>query len=797
MSQHASSAFQKRQLWELPDSTTTGYSAYCTPITLPSNGVLSFASGSVITLTTNILFQPQCTGYVTAEGIYSSSGTRDPFYASTTPQTYVIAAATVIAWVLVVMLTVTPRTSFLGGPSTGPAFGNGHGIIGGATGGGTSLIGVGSRPWLQKAAALTVAVSLTIATADTFKVAQQQYQTGFLNATALRDAVMGSLEIRVTRVISDVFLWLAQVQTLIRLFPRHKEKVVIKWIGFALIIFDSTFSCLNSFLIDSTNRPRHFADAIPALSYLFELALGLLYAAWVIYYSVTKRRYAFYHSKMRSICLIALLSLIAILTPVVFFVTDVSNQDVAGWGDYFRWVGAAAASVVVWEWVERIEALERDEKKDGILGREIFDGDEMLGVAPGEEAIWSNGRHGRRHLRRGGDDGGNDDQAAKHTSALEHGFNSVAQRFRRTQQHAQQHFPLGRAHSAMRMTPDPGQAINGGGGRITFGDLPKPGQPSSQDPSVGGPTLPPAVASPISRADTESAASTVYVVRYDTVADVPQPVRRRADRGTSGNTTESHADSQARRQSVQREADKEEADEPQPNRNRKQENKWHSVPNPFKRKRASPPAEVQQARQAAASAQAARAATPVHNFSRWDVKNRLGVLAAETGERIRDRQATNRQDVRDLPVTVIPAQPRGTGRTWSPDVFSQQQSAAQAPAVAGGKRHSDEVRASASTTLTDNSEPESSTSGSRQPAGPSRVTDVSPLGASGRGTPVVVSTPNRSSRPPRADDISPVSGRSGTTVVPAPRRSPLYVSTLARDSADTASSSVRAPTDYG
>jgi len=64
----------------------------------------------------------------------------------------------------------------------------------------------------------------------------------------------------------------------------------------------------------------------------------------------------------------------------VFFVLDISKPDVAGWGDYVRWVGAAAASVVVWEWVERIEALERNDKKDGVLGREIFDGDEMLEV---------------------------------------------------------------------------------------------------------------------------------------------------------------------------------------------------------------------------------------------------------------------------------------------------------------------------------------------------------------------------------------------------------------------------------
>src|ERR1700744_170277 len=79
---------------------------------------------------------------------------------------------------------------------------------------------------------------------------------------------------------------------------------------------------------------------------------------------------------MWHLTLVALLSIVAIATPVVFFITDLANPSIAGWGDYFRWVGAAAASVIVWEWVERIEALEREEKKDGILGTEVFDGDD-------------------------------------------------------------------------------------------------------------------------------------------------------------------------------------------------------------------------------------------------------------------------------------------------------------------------------------------------------------------------------------------------------------------------------------
>lgn len=788
----------KRQLWNLPTPTSQEAFHHCTPFVLPSNGVISLRD-SAITLTTDVVFRPECTGKPIEE--VSSILGKEPFYSSTIPQTYVIAAATVIAWILVIMLIITPRTNFLGGSGAFPGFSTGHGIIGGATGGSTNLIGVGSRPWLQKVAALTVAISLTIATADFFVAAQEQYEVGYMNSNGLRDAVLGTIEIRVVRVISDVFLWLAQVQTLIRLFPRHKEKVLIKWIGFVLILFDSLFSCLNSFLIsrENTHQPRQFVEAIPALSYLFELALGLLYAAWVIYYSLTKRRYAYYHAKMRSITLIAMLSLVAVLTPVVFFITDVSNPDVAGWGDYFRWVGAAAASVVVWEWVERIEALERDEKKDGILGREIFDGDEMLDPTPSEDMVLIDEARRNRRDEKGND--GTGGANGNQSSGLEKGFGRVARRFRRSKAplKREQHFPLGRTHSqtTATATPEPRGFEHGQSGTtsgIAFGHLPNPRE-RSEGNVISGPTPPPAVASPVSRADTTSAASTVYVVQHNPIAHVPQPVRRRAD--ANGNTEAARAQVQIQRQtdttqkpaeSRDPEKDEAEAETVRPNRNRASGGAWYAVPNPFKRKRASPPAEVQQARHAAAQ-QANRSTTPAHNFSPWDIKNRIGVLAAETGDIIRDRRATRRQED-DFPITVIPAQPRGSGRTWTPPTPTP------APAVTRADPSGSRDHGPAST----GNSPSVMASGARQT--PPRADDISPLGAGGVASPDP-SFQSRSSalHPPRADDISPPQGSSSPVVIPAPRRSqrssPLAVYSRGIDEESVNGSNENVPRENG
>lgn len=423
-----------RQIWANPPPTTTSLPRHCTPFRLPSGGFLAVGDGSTITLAQEAVFQPLCTSISDFNATPPSPDSptfddKDPFYASTLPQMYAIAAVTVVSYLLVIILFITPRTFFIGGSGGGGGFLGQRGMISGASGS-ASVVGVGGRPWLQKVAALTVAISLTIASVDTFRVAERQYAGDYSDVTALTDEVVSSLELRIVRVVSETCLWLAQAQTLIRLFPRHKEKVIIKWAGFVLIALDTIFGILNNFVSGrSRDATRSFQDAVPALSYLFTFCLSLIYAAWIIYYSLSKRRYAFIHPKMRNICLVALFSYVAILIPVVFFILDISIYDVAGWGNYVRWVGAAAASVVVWEWVERIEALERDERKDGILGREIFDGDEMLEVTPSTAVTWSNSR-------RFSGSGGKDNSPTTSTSIG--GLASIARRFHRKRQRSGQ-----------------------------------------------------------------------------------------------------------------------------------------------------------------------------------------------------------------------------------------------------------------------------------------------------------------------------------------------------------------------
>ncbi|KAH7139143.1 PalH/RIM21-domain-containing protein [Dendryphion nanum] len=652
--------------------TITETNRNCAPFTLPAGGLIEIAPDYTITLTANAVFTPLCVSPQQSQlqgevagcsGVTSIADMRDPFHASITPQAYATGAATVIAWMLVIMLVITPRTFFVGGASSKSGLLGRRGMISGASGGG-SIIGVGTRPWLQKVAALTVAVSLTLATADTFKIAERQYEEGFMDAGKLRDQVVSGMEIKVSRVISDIFLWLAQVQTLIRLFPRHKEKVIIKWVGFALILLDITFTSLNSFGPYNTGRrPRHFETAIPALTYLFQLSLSMLYAAWVMYYAITKRRVAFYHPLMWNIAVVALVSIVAILTPVVFFITDISNYTIAGWGDYFRWVGAAAASVIVWEWVERIEALEREERKDGILGREIYDGDEMLEDTPSHEIGWHRARrHSLTKDPKKPKDGDTGHGGGAFTSgSTGFGFSTLAHRLAR---------PIRNREASESRKP-----------RRTI-HIPAPqtvqrrsesAQPSERNSRAYVPlqSPPPVVASPVSRTNTTSADSTVYTIRYHPISSSPQhrensPHRLRrtfSDRGTQdGHGDATKTDPEKGIEIIQ----------DQPANQNKGWWSWQSVANPFRRKGRAPPQEVLAGRVIEPlGVDDVSANIPPRNYAGFALKDRLGTFAAQQGDKFRTKKDVGQQSEQSLPVTIIPAQPRG--RTWSPEILNVEQ----------------------------------------------------------------------------------------------------------------------------
>ncbi|CAK7271421.1 pH-response regulator protein palH/rim21 [Sporothrix epigloea] len=719
----------------------------CQAINLPAGGILYIPGADPVTLAATAVYKPLCLpsgapAIVTSSGAGTVAGDlsnttstnslssdnlnmtsvslddsaestpqysdfRDSFYASSFPQCYALASTTVIAYTLVIMLFITPR-SFLDG---------GVVVLGrrGFTNGGSGGKNIGGRPWLQKVAALTVAISLTIATADTFRVAETQYSWGIQNAKEMQQEVLGGTELKVIRIISDTFLWLAQAQTLIRLFPRQREKVIIKWTAFSVITLNVIFDCLNSFLYAGTGHS--FTAAIPALSYLFELALSVLYAVWVIYYSLMKKRYAFYHPRMRNIGLVAALSLLAILVPIVFFVLDICKPDFTGWGDYVLWVGAAAASVIVWEWVERIEALEREEKKDGILGREVFDGDEMLDIMPSEFS-WprrrrnGGGKDSQRKFKESedGSEGGGDDRrpgrdhpdnlGGRTAVRLWPSMSTFASRYRLRSRPWASQPETAQQTAAQRDLARVSRGIVSNSSEVGATDdanlaaaiSTATGTPRSPQPPLW-PARPARIATPVSRTDTASADSTVYVMRYHPVSDSNgstlgsqqnrAPVSLSHSGSISTTSSSSHGQhtrtsipvmgSQSGRVGVPTRASLPTQDNGQLSGGHMEASggetlakRWRSLTHALPSRRRAASVEPENSTTSRVSSERAlEAASPSLNDGRlqhdeggrWDIRGRLEEFAATQAERLRERIWPS-LDTTGLPVMVIPAPQR-------------------------------------------------------------------------------------------------------------------------------------------
>lgn len=264
----------------------------------------------------------------------------EPFFGSVIPIAYTISAATIVAWLLLILLMIAQKR----------------------------------RPWYQMFMMLFVATSLTTFLAHTTRVLQEQYLLGYYDAAQLRHHVFGSLSFRILEVLSILIIWVAQLQVILRLFNRAKERLTIKWVGSVLAVINFTLWCLVNFLVPNHADNHLIKDIIPVLAYLFQITIQVIYAGAVMTYSIRKRKYAYHRTSL----ITAAISIVAVLLPLVFFILDLADYWITGWSEFIRWVSGAGASVVLWEWIDAVERLEKEHQKTGVMGRQIYEDEDDM-----------------------------------------------------------------------------------------------------------------------------------------------------------------------------------------------------------------------------------------------------------------------------------------------------------------------------------------------------------------------------------------------------------------------------------
>lgn len=287
-----------------------------------------------------------------------------PFYGSIAPLVYTIAGATSLAWLLLLLLLISEK----------------------------------QRPLLQKFAACFVASSLTAILTNITSTLRDQYDNGYFDSFELRNEVLGNVWVDVLSVLLTLVILLAHIQVVLRLFNRAKEKFIIEAVGLTLTALNVVFWCLAMF---ATDRNQALMDTrFGILAFTFEMAIEVTYCLGVLLFSFQKRRYAY----TRHTYSIAILSVATLLSPI-FFLCFLIPAWAASWATHATAVMNTAATVVVWDWIDAIEAQEKKEQKSGVMGRQIYEPDiaaqfheNLHGTGDGQGA-WVGVASGKRQVR--------------------------------------------------------------------------------------------------------------------------------------------------------------------------------------------------------------------------------------------------------------------------------------------------------------------------------------------------------------------------------------------------------------
>lgn len=232
------------------------------------------------------------------------------------------------------------------------------------------------RPsWLLRVGSFLASVNLIVLFARAIMEFSRQHSLGFASGEELLDSLQSD---SVFSGIDFVFVLIAQfsqVQVIMRLFSRVKEKRVGFILGGTLSVCAqviwgvSTFSTFDEF-------SESDITILPAFTYLLRIALSMMYCGLVIIYGIGKRRYIFH----RDIILLTILTFITVNFQFAFFVADIADVWVSELSEIFNTTIYVSVTVIPWEWINRVHALERHQQTEGILGRPVYE-DEYKEIA--------------------------------------------------------------------------------------------------------------------------------------------------------------------------------------------------------------------------------------------------------------------------------------------------------------------------------------------------------------------------------------------------------------------------------
>lgn len=196
----------------------------------------------------------------------------------------------------------------------------------------------------------------------------KQQAEGFLHGAMLFDSINSNIALSVIDLIAVFLLQINQVQVIMRIFLRQKDKRMTFFVGVLASITSQVLWAISQF--HSFSDDSEAGDILPAFQYLVRIAMGACYAALISVFILTKINYILAN---KDIWLITLLTIILIYGPVAFFIADVSNAWVYDLSEIFSVVTYDICVVIPWEWCNKFNSIMKAKEKEGVLGRKFYE----------------------------------------------------------------------------------------------------------------------------------------------------------------------------------------------------------------------------------------------------------------------------------------------------------------------------------------------------------------------------------------------------------------------------------------
>lgn len=222
--------------------------------------------------------------------------------------------------------------------------------------------------WLLKTSTLLSTVYILVVVIKSIVILHGQQRDGYLHGTKLLDGINSYKPINIIDLIVVFLLQINQVQIIMRIFQRQKDKRMTFFVGLIASLTSQVIWGVAQFY--NFDRNSEAGDILPAFIYLVRIAMALCYAAIITVFVISKIQVILANKK---IWLLTLLTSILIYSPVAFFIADVSNAFVYELSEIFSVVNYVIGVVIPWEWCNKFNLIMKAKEKEGVLGRRFYE----------------------------------------------------------------------------------------------------------------------------------------------------------------------------------------------------------------------------------------------------------------------------------------------------------------------------------------------------------------------------------------------------------------------------------------